>query len=160
MPPHWCRCLIYSRRIQSLADCGYNSIAGGETVATFLAAVTYYLLKNPAAYQKLQEEIRGRFKDGNEITAMSAQQLPYLQAVISEGLRIYPPGSQGFPRTCPGATIDGHWVPQGVSNLLGILEYGSWLTQCARSRFIPVRGPSLTTRTTSTTLMRSSRNDG
>ncbi|KAG8162636.1 hypothetical protein KVR01_007114 [Diaporthe batatas] len=89
-------------------------IAGGETVATFLAAVTYLLLKNPSTYSRLQKEIRDRYKNADEITAMSAQQLPYLQAVISEGLRIYPPGSQGFPRTCPGATIDGHWVPQGV----------------------------------------------
>ncbi|KAI3396494.1 hypothetical protein diail_12114 [Diaporthe ilicicola] len=89
-------------------------IAGGETVSTFLAAVTYFLLKNPAVYHELKQEIRSRFKDGSEITAMSAQQLPYLQAVISEGLRIYPPGSQGFPRTCPGGTIDRHWVPPGV----------------------------------------------
>jgi cytochrome P450 len=42
-------------------------------------------------------------------------QLPYLQAVISEGLRVYQPGSQGFPRLSPGAMIDGHWVPKGVS---------------------------------------------
>ncbi|KAG6357390.1 hypothetical protein INS49_013267 [Diaporthe citri] len=89
-------------------------IAGGETVSTFLAAVTYFLLKNPAAYHRMQQEIRDRYKNESEITAMSAQQLPYLQAVISEGLRIYPPGSQGFPRTCPGATIDGHWVPKGT----------------------------------------------
>lgn len=109
---------------EKLADTSCNSIAGGETVSTFLAAVTYFLLKNPTVYQKLQQEIRGRYKDGDEITAMSAQQLPYLQAVISEGLRIYPPGSQGFPRTCPGATIDGQWVPQGVSSLLSVLKRG------------------------------------
>ncbi|KAK2752024.1 2og-fe oxygenase family protein [Colletotrichum kahawae] len=88
-------------------------IAGGETVATFLAAVTFFLLKNPATYLKLQHEIRSNYSSLSEITAMSAQQLPYLQAVISEGLRMYPPGSQGFPRTCPGASIDGHWVPKG-----------------------------------------------
>uniref|UniRef100_L2GB44 Benzoate 4-monooxygenase cytochrome p450 n=1 Tax=Colletotrichum fructicola (strain Nara gc5) TaxID=1213859 RepID=L2GB44_COLFN len=95
------------------ADNG-RSIAGGETVATFLAAVTFLLLKNPATYLKLQHEIRSNYSSLNEITAMSAQQLPYLQAVISEGLRMYPPGSQGFPRTCPGSTIDGHWVPKGT----------------------------------------------
>ncbi|KAH0425313.1 Cytochrome P450 [Colletotrichum camelliae] len=89
-------------------------IAGGETVATFLAAVTFFLLKNPATYLKLQHEIRSNYSSLSEITAMSAQQLPYLQAVISEGLRMYPPGSQGFPRTCPGASIDGHWVPKGT----------------------------------------------
>ena len=92
-------------------------IAGGETVATFLAATTFHLLRNVAVYRKLQAEIRGRFKTYTEITNSTAQTLPYLQAVISEGLRIYPPGSQGFPRISPGAAIDGVWVPAGVSSL-------------------------------------------
>ncbi|KAI9837894.1 MAG: Cytochrome P450 monooxygenase orf9 [Sclerophora amabilis] len=90
-------------------------IAGGETVATFLSAVTYHLLKTPATYKKLREEIRTRYKNLDEIDATSSQQLPYLQAVISEGLRIYPPGSQGFPRKAPaGATIDGKAIPAGA----------------------------------------------
>ncbi|KAI0195876.1 cytochrome P450 [Astrocystis sublimbata] len=91
-------------------------IAGGETVATFLAATTYFLLQseNSAIWKRLCQEVRGRFASYEEITATSAQQLPYLQAVISEGLRIYPPGSQGFPRVSPGAHVDGYWVPQGA----------------------------------------------
>ena len=91
------------------------SIAGGETVSTFLAATTYYLCKTPIAYQKLQNEIRGRYQSYQDIDAASALQLPYLQAVIQEGLRIFPPGSQGFPRTSPGVMIDNHWIPAGVS---------------------------------------------
>ncbi|KAH8660703.1 cytochrome P450 monooxygenase [Tricladium varicosporioides] len=89
-------------------------IAGGETVATFLAATTFHLLKTPIAYTKLRNEIRSRYKSASEIDALSAQQLPYLQAVISEGLRIYPPGSQGFPRLCPGATIGDKYIPPGT----------------------------------------------
>ncbi|KAL2010319.1 hypothetical protein VTN00DRAFT_6126 [Thermoascus crustaceus] len=89
-------------------------IAGGETMATFLAAITFYLLKGPKAYNKLREEIRSHFKSYDDICAVSAQQLPYLQAVIKEGLRIYPPGSQGFPRISPGVSVDGYWVPQGT----------------------------------------------
>ncbi len=92
------------------------SIAGGETVATFLAATTYYLLRTPGVIRKLEHEIRGRWTSSKDIDATSALQLPYLQAVIHEGLRIYPPGSQGLPRICPGATIDGTWVPPGVSS--------------------------------------------
>ena len=86
-------------------------------MATFLAGMTFFLLKNKSAYRKLRDEIRGRYQALDEITAMSAQQLPYLQAVIAEGLRIFPPGSQGFPRLSPGASIDGYWVPKGVSSL-------------------------------------------
>ncbi|KAL4733555.1 cytochrome P450 [Aspergillus similis] len=89
-------------------------IAGGETVATFLAATTFYLLRDDAVYQKLKAEIRGQFNTYEEITCATAQNPPYLQAVISEGLRIYPPGSQGFPRISPGASIDGIWIPAGA----------------------------------------------
>ncbi|KAI0407184.1 putative cytochrome P450 [Xylaria palmicola] len=91
-------------------------IAGGETVATFLAATTYFLLQkqNQGIWDKLCAEIRGRFNSYDEIDAASAEQLPYLQAVIHEGLRIYPPGSQGFPRVSPGTHVDGHWVPKGA----------------------------------------------
>lgn len=94
-----------------------NRIAGGETVATFLAATTFYLLRDDSVYQKLKAEIRGQFTTYKEINCATAQNLPYLQAVISEGLRIYPPGSQGFPRTSPGASIDGIWIPAGVGIL-------------------------------------------
>lgn len=66
-------------------------------------------------YQKLKAEICGQFKTYVEITCATVQILPYLQAVISEGLCIYPPGSQGFPQISPGAAIDGIWVPAGGS---------------------------------------------
>jgi cytochrome P450 len=92
-----------------------SSIAGGETVATFLAATTYHILKNPSVYADLCKEIRSRFSSLSDINATAAQQLPYLQAVISEGLRIYPPGSQGFPRLSPGVGIGGMYIPPGVS---------------------------------------------
>ncbi|TVY35494.1 Cytochrome P450 monooxygenase [Lachnellula subtilissima] len=89
-------------------------IAGGETVSTFLAAATYYLLKTPSAYEKLKLEVRGRFQSYEDIDSTAVLQLPYLQAVIQEGLRIHPPGSQGFPRLSPGTQIDGYWVPKGT----------------------------------------------
>ncbi len=37
--------------------------------------------------------------------------------MIHEGLRIFPPGSQGFPRTSPGLSIDDYWIPEGVSDM-------------------------------------------
>jgi cytochrome P450 len=97
-------------------DLCVDRIAGGETVATFLAAVTYFLLKDPElkSYNRLCKEIRAAFKTYLDINATTAQQLPFLQAVINEGLRIYPPGSQGFPRISPGQEIDGYWIPKGV----------------------------------------------
>ncbi|EMF14032.1 cytochrome P450 [Sphaerulina musiva SO2202] len=90
------------------------TIAGAETTATFLAATTYYLLKHPACLRQVQEEIRGKFSSYDEINATAARQLPYLQAVISEGLRIYAPGSGGFPRISTGMKVGDVYVPAGA----------------------------------------------
>jgi cytochrome P450 len=98
-----CNCLTLGLRI-----------AGGETVATELSGITFYLLKTPKAYQKLRDELRTTFTSYSDITCAAALRLPYLQAVIEEGLRIYPSGALGFPRKSPGMHIDGHWIPQGV----------------------------------------------
>ncbi|RDW70669.1 uncharacterized protein DSM5745_08180 [Aspergillus mulundensis] len=86
-------------------------LAGGETFATFLAATTYYLLKDGAdseAWNRLCAEVRGHYQSYDQTKAASAQKLPYLRAVIQEGLQIYPLGPQGFPRISPGTYIDGH----------------------------------------------------
>ncbi|TDZ61725.1 Cytochrome P450 monooxygenase BOT4 [Colletotrichum trifolii] len=90
------------------------TIAGGETTATFLAAVTYYLLRNPVCLSKVQEEIRARFSSYDEVDATAARRLAYLQAVINEGLRLYAPGSQGFPRISTGMKVGDIYVPAGA----------------------------------------------
>lgn len=90
------------------------SIAGGETTAHSLSSAVYYLLKTPAALRTLQSEVRSHFKSFEEIDATAASQLPYLQAVIHEALRIHPSGAQGFPRISPGIVIDGKYIPAGV----------------------------------------------
>ncbi|KAF7911101.1 uncharacterized protein EAF01_002609 [Botrytis porri] len=87
-------------------------VAGSETTATFLIGVTYYLLNRPETLRRLQEEIRNAFTSSEDITSDSTAALLYLAAVIEEGLRIYPPVPMGLPRECPGAMIDGHYVPK------------------------------------------------
>ncbi|KAK1485013.1 BCL4p [Colletotrichum cuscutae] len=73
-----------------------------------------HLLRNPACLLKLQAEITAEFSSFEEINATAARQLPYLQAVISEGLRLYAPGSQGFPRLSPGMNVGDIYVPAGA----------------------------------------------
>jgi Cytochrome P450 len=43
-------------------------------------------------------------------------QLPYLDAVVKEGLRCFPPIPMSFPRYVPagGRSIDGVWIPEGM----------------------------------------------
>ncbi|KAF8467157.1 cytochrome P450, partial [Kalaharituber pfeilii] len=89
-------------------------IAGSETTATLLSGLTYYLFKMPEAYQRLTEEIRTSFQNYSDIDSISTQHLPYLNAVIEEGLRIYPPVPVGLPRISPGAMVAGHFIPPGT----------------------------------------------
>ncbi|KAJ4349096.1 hypothetical protein N0V95_004877 [Ascochyta clinopodiicola] len=92
-------------------------VAGSETTATTLSGTTYLLLKNPAAYTRLTSEIRSAFPTAASITLDAVNTLPYLLAVLQEGLRYYPPVPTGFPRTVPGAgqAISGHFIPGGTS---------------------------------------------
>ncbi|KAF5531048.1 cytochrome P450 [Fusarium mexicanum] len=87
--------------------------AGAETTATALSGLTFYLLTNTVALQKVTLEIRSAFKDEHEITFTSTGHLKFLQACINEALRLYPPISIGMPRVTPhaGALICGHYVP-------------------------------------------------
>jgi cytochrome P450 len=95
---------------------GILLLAGSETTATLLSAVTYYLLKNPSVMQKLKDEIRTSFTTEDEITQISVNKLKYQLAVLDETLRIHSPTPGGFPRMVPegGREIDGQWVPGGV----------------------------------------------
>lgn len=89
---------------------------GSETTATALSGIVRNLLQNPETLYKLSEEIRRSFQDTSEINAKSVKELPYLSAVIEEGLRLCPPVPLGMPRVVPaeGAEISGQWLPGGV----------------------------------------------
>ncbi|KAM0544798.1 hypothetical protein ACHAPJ_011625 [Fusarium lateritium] len=89
-------------------------LAGSETTATFLSGVTFYLLKNPGTLAKLQAEMRSTFSSEDEITGDSTNNLAYLNAVVEEGLRMFPPVPFGLPRVCSGGMIDGVYVPNGT----------------------------------------------
>ena len=94
-------------------------IAGSETTATLLSGVTWYLLKNPDKLSKVKHEVRSTFKHDSEIDGQSVLKLPYMLAVLREGLRIFPPSPFGFPRWITskgGQTVAGHWIPQNVGS--------------------------------------------
>ncbi|EHA57437.1 averantin oxidoreductase [Pyricularia oryzae 70-15] len=91
-------------------------IAGSETTATAMTALTYFLTTSPSRFSRLKNEIRSRFSSEEDITMETTSPLKYLNACIQEALRMYPPLPVGVPRevTSPGATILGRWVPGGT----------------------------------------------
>ncbi|HTQ99488.1 MAG TPA: cytochrome P450 [Candidatus Acidoferrum sp.] len=64
-------------------------IAGYKTTASLLTAALYELACQPQVAQKLREELAGRQQHGIDSMA-ELKQLPYLEAVIKEVLRLHP----------------------------------------------------------------------
>jgi cytochrome P450 len=94
-------------------------VAGSDTSATTIRAAMLHLLANPPAYKRLQTEIDDGIKSGmisSPIKDTEARQLPYLQAVIKEGLRILPPATGVMFRMVPpgGDIVAGKFVPAGT----------------------------------------------
>jgi hypothetical protein len=91
-------------------------IAGSETTASALAGTTGYLVGNPMCLAMLVKEIRDAFEREDEICLSGLAKLPYLNAVIEEGLRMAPPVPSGLPRVVPngGGMVCGEWLPGGV----------------------------------------------
>lgn len=117
--------------------------AGSDTTATTMAAIFYYLLKNPTAMARLRKEIDEHFPPPAAdsaaapescVTSFSeAQKLPYLDACIKETLRYHPAlGGQLQERLVPpgGATISGIWIPEDT-----IVSCSSWLVHRHKPTF-------------------------
>lgn len=107
-------------REEIISTSGVLLVAGSETTATLLSGATYYLLSNPVVLKKLQAEIRDAFQSADDITPLSVRspgKLPYLEAVLTESLRMYPPIPASLPRMTgsKGDIIDGRFVPTNTS---------------------------------------------
>ncbi|KAL6158808.1 hypothetical protein ACJBU6_02985 [Exserohilum turcicum] len=89
-------------------------IAGSETTSSMLSGVTYMLLTNPDAYQKVVHEVRTSFNSDEEITLTSVSRLTYMLACLNEAMRSYPPVPFGMPRFVPkgGAKVSGEFIPE------------------------------------------------
>lgn len=90
-------------------------VAGSETTATALSGLFFLICRNPTAYKRLADEVRTSFKSEEEINMRSSNHLPYLHATIEESMRVYPPVVMIAPRQSPGASVNGIYVPKGVS---------------------------------------------
>lgn len=66
---------------------------GTDTTSTGLRNTIFFLSTNPSAYRSLQAEVDASAKTAARpiITDDHAKSLPYLQACIKEGLRLWPP---------------------------------------------------------------------
>jgi cytochrome P450 len=93
------------------AECMDHLAAGIDTTGDGLCFLMHELSlpRSQYAQKRLQHELF----DNPDIPF---DQLPYLDAIVKEGLRCFPPIPMSFPRYVPaeGRTISGFWVPGGT----------------------------------------------
>jgi len=108
-------------------------LAGADTTAGAIRATLLFLMSNPRAYRKLQAEIDEAVQEGvapaapGIISDAEARRLPYLTAVVREGMRIHPPAVNLFSRIAPpegdAVTVEGeeYFIPGGT-----MIGYSAW----------------------------------
>ena len=94
--------------------------AGADTTSIAMRACLHDICSHPDVYQKLQNEIDAFYKDNNLATPISyvqTQQLPYLNAVTKEAMRLLPSITFQLPRHTPegGLTVQGTFIPPGTT---------------------------------------------
>jgi cytochrome P450 len=93
-------------------------IAGSDTTATAMRSTLLHLMSSPHSYYTLRTEIDKGIAEGLisiPIADIEGRKLPYLQAVIKEGLRIFPPVTGLMLKVVPkeGAILNGTFIPGG-----------------------------------------------
>lgn len=103
-------------RAEMYANSQVFMVAGTETTATALSGLLYHLLMTPEKMSIIVDEVRGAFQKGSDIEMRALERMPYLNACIEEGLRIYPPVPIGLPRITPdeGLLVCGEHIPGKV----------------------------------------------
>ncbi|KAJ2998449.1 hypothetical protein NUW58_g314 [Xylaria curta] len=116
---------------QAEMEISISLVAGSDTTATAIRATLLAIISTPTVYQRLVREITTAERAGrisSPIRNTEAQSLPYLQAVICEGLRRFPPITQLREREAPpdGMELpDGRRIPGGT--FVGLNAWGTQL---------------------------------
>ncbi|CAN9289076.1 unnamed protein product [Alternaria alternata] len=79
-------------------------LAGSESTANAMRSILVHTISSPTVYNRLVAEIQNAVRAENvsyPITLEQARKLPYLQAIIYEGLRMRPPILGLFPKIVP-----------------------------------------------------------
>ncbi|CAN6918407.1 unnamed protein product [Brassica oleracea] len=99
---------------------------GTDTTATTLQWIMANLVKNPEIQERLYQEIKGvTGEEAKEIEEEEAHRMPYLKAVVLEGLRRHPPGHMVLPHSVTEDTVlGGYKIPKkGTVNFM-VAEIG------------------------------------
>jgi cytochrome P450 len=93
--------------------------AGHETTASAMAWAAYLLCKHPETQTRLRAELHAEIPNlldpSSQITSADIDRLPYLNAVLNETMRVFPPVPLTLREAACDTTIQGSFVPRGTT---------------------------------------------
>ena len=93
--------------------------AGHETLTSAIASFCLELAKHPQVMAKVRAE-QQQFPPNEPITLEQLKQMPYLEQVMKEVLRLVPPVGGGFREVIRSCEFNGYQIPEGWSILYQI----------------------------------------
>uniref|UniRef100_A0A182K0X8 Cytochrome P450 n=1 Tax=Anopheles christyi TaxID=43041 RepID=A0A182K0X8_9DIPT len=98
---------------------------GFETSTTTLTCALHLLSKHPKAQRKARKCVRSTLvKHGNELTYDAIMEMDYIECVINETLRLYPPVASIHRMTSqPYQLPNGEVIPEGVGVIISNLAF-------------------------------------
>ncbi|KAI4866921.1 cytochrome P450 [Hypoxylon rubiginosum] len=112
---------------QCKSEIVFQILAGSDTTAHAIRATMLNIITSPRVYERIRVEIDAAIADGriqsSPAKAEEVKQLPYMQAVIREGLRFSPPTTALIQKQVPpeGDTFDDRFLPGGTRIAVSIL---------------------------------------
>ncbi|XP_050253269.1 cytochrome P450 89A2-like isoform X2 [Quercus robur] len=100
--------------------------AGTDTTSTALEWIMANMVKYPQIQERLLVEIKGVVGDGEkEVKEEDLNKIPYLKAVVLEGLRRHPPGHFVLPHAVTeDVVLDGYLIPKNATLNFMVAEMG------------------------------------
>jgi len=99
--------------------------AGMETSASTLEWIMSELVRHPHAMKRLQEEIDSTVGNHPKVNESDVGYMKYLQCVVKETLRLYPPVPLALPHAnVEAATVGGFYIPKKTTVLLNLWAIG------------------------------------
>ena len=99
-------------------------IAGHETSANVIAWTLYLVAQSPEVDRQLHAEAEALLAGRPGFTAADAERMPYARKVVSEGLRLYPPGWFIGREALADVAIGSFTIPKG-----GVVLMSQYLMQ-------------------------------
>ncbi|KAK7709818.1 hypothetical protein SLS64_006060 [Diaporthe eres] len=104
---------------ESSAEGMLSLVAGSETTASVMRITFLCLVSSPPIYNKLKAVVKEAVSSGGITDPISyevAKEIPYLRAVIYEGMRMRPGTVGTFPKIVPpqGEVVQGKFIPGGT----------------------------------------------